>query len=63
MNKEEFHRFVSADSAPSKALWGQLSALYRSCGIVSVTCVMIYSICRKVEVNRRWIRVLIYRLI
>ena len=34
---------LSADSAPSKALWDQLSALYGSCGIVSVTCAMIYA--------------------
>ena len=33
---------LSADNAPSKALWDQLSALYGSCGIVSVTCAMIY---------------------
>jgi hypothetical protein len=33
---------LSADNAPSKALWDQLSALYSSCGIVSVTCAMIY---------------------
>ncbi len=33
---------LSADNAPSKALWDQLSALYGSCGIVSVSCAMIY---------------------
>ena len=33
---------LSADNAPSKALGDQLSALYGSCGIVSVTCAMIY---------------------
>ena len=33
---------LSADNAPSKALWDQLSALYGSCGIVSVTCVSVF---------------------
>ena len=33
---------LSADNAPSKALWDQLSALYSSCGLVSVTCVSVF---------------------
>ena len=33
---------LSADNAPSKALWDQLSALYGSCGIVSVTCASVF---------------------
>lgn len=33
---------LSADNAPSKALWDQLSALYGSCGIVSVTCAAVF---------------------
>lgn len=33
---------LSADSAPSRALWGQLSALYDICGIVSIMAVCIY---------------------
>ena len=33
---------LSADNAPSKALWDQLSALYGSCGLVSVTCASAY---------------------
>jgi hypothetical membrane protein len=33
---------LSADNAPSKALWDQLSALYGSCGLVSVTCASVY---------------------
>jgi hypothetical membrane protein len=33
---------LSAKNAPSKALWEQLSALYGSCGIVSVTFAAVY---------------------
>ena len=33
---------LSADNAPSKALWDQLSSLYGSCGIVSVTCASVF---------------------
>lgn len=33
---------LSADTAPSKALWNQLSCLYGKCGIVSVMAVSIY---------------------
>lgn len=34
---------LSADSAPSLKLWGQLSALYGICGVVSVVAVCIYA--------------------
>ena len=33
---------LSAETAPSKQLWGQLAALYGKCGIVSSTCACIY---------------------
>lgn len=33
---------LSAENAPSRRLWSQLSALYDTCGIVSVTAVCIY---------------------
>ena len=33
---------LSAESAPSRHLWDQLSALYGSCGIVSVTCASVF---------------------
>lgn len=33
---------LSADNASSKALWDQLSSLYGSCGIVSVTCASVF---------------------
>lgn len=33
---------LSADTAPSKQLWGQISALYNFCGLISVTCVCIF---------------------
>jgi len=33
---------LSAETAPSKQLWGQLSALYGKCGIVSSTCACIW---------------------
>jgi hypothetical membrane protein len=40
---------LSADNAPSKALWDQLSALYGSCGLVSVTCASVYIADNKVS--------------
>ncbi len=33
---------LSAENAPSRRLWSQLSALYDTCGVVSVTVVCIY---------------------
>lgn len=33
---------LSAENAPSRRLWSQLSALYDTCGIVSVTVICIY---------------------
>ncbi len=33
---------LSAENAPSKALWDQLSALYGNCGLVSVTCASVF---------------------
>lgn len=33
---------LSADAAPSRHLWDQLSALYESCGIVCATCTAIF---------------------
>ena len=33
---------LSADTAPSKQLWSQLSALYGKCGLVSIMCVCLY---------------------
>lgn len=33
---------LSADNAPSRMLWNQLSALYGICSVVCVTCVSIY---------------------
>lgn len=33
---------LSAQDAPSRALWGQLSALYGVCSVVCVTCVSVY---------------------
>lgn len=33
---------LSAENAPSRGLWNQLSALYDTCGIVSVTLVCVY---------------------
>ena len=33
---------LSAENAPSKALWDQLSALYGSCGLVSITCTSVF---------------------
>ncbi|EOH75870.1 DUF998 domain-containing protein [Enterococcus malodoratus] len=33
---------LSASNAPSRVLWGQLSALYNGCGLVSITLVFIF---------------------
>lgn len=33
---------LSAENAPSRMLWGQLSALYGVCSVVCVTCVSVY---------------------
>lgn len=33
---------LSAENAPSRILWGQLSALYGACSVVCVTCVSVY---------------------
>ena len=49
---------LSADNAPSKALWDQLSALYASCGLVSVTCASAYVADNKI--STRLFRIGIY---
>ena len=49
---------LSADNAPSKALWDQLSALYGSCGLVSVTCASAYVADNKI--STRLFRIGIY---
>lgn len=40
---------LSADSAPSRHLWDQLSAIYESCSVVCATCVTIFVSERKIS--------------
>lgn len=47
---------LSAENAPSRTMWNQLSALYDNCGIVSITMVCVYV---KEKLNRK-IRIGIY---
>lgn len=49
---------LSAETAPSRMLWGQLSALYGVCSVVCVTCVSVFISERKT--NTRLLRIGIY---
>lgn len=49
---------LSAENAPSRMLWGQLSALYGVCSVVCVTCVSVFVSERKT--NTKLFRIGIY---
>lgn len=53
---------LSAASAPSRGLWDQLSAPYRSCGIVCATCACIYVSERRTFTRRFRVGVYLFAL-